>query len=234
MSRRLLAAMLRPKQVSRIAQGCANLGCLDHAETTQSRSLEVLVGQSSWTEIQYGCIEMLKDWGTPVSSDLSSDGRDGVRQKLAYEALSFTIPWQPWQRQDLEGHWAKLHCHDCVSTTPPAVCDSPRTCYDALVATVKASDHINGTRSLSGSNFKEPMKIGMNIEMNRQSVRSSNQCKQRNSMKSWRSSSSEWRCTRRRKPTMRTQAGKWMSLRGERLCITRLMTTMVRGSRLVN
>jgi type II secretory pathway component PulC len=40
---------------------------------------------------------------------------------------------------------AKLHCHDCVSTTPPAVCDSPRTCYDALAATtVKASDHING------------------------------------------------------------------------------------------
>ena len=30
-------------------------------------------------------------------------------------------------------------------------------------------------------------------------------------MKSWRSSSSECRCTRRRKPTMRTQAGKWMS-----------------------
>ena len=30
-------------------------------------------------------------------------------------------------------------------------------------------------------------------------------------MNSSRSSSSEWRCTRRRKPTMRTQAGKWIS-----------------------
>lgn len=36
---------------------------------------------------------------------------------------------------------------------------------------------------------------------------------QRHSMNSSRSSSSEWRCTRRRKPTMRTQAGKWISCR---------------------
>ena len=126
----------------------------------------------------------------------------------------------PSQSRDNDNTWnfvmttsltsAKLHCHDCVSTTPPAVCDSPRTCYDALAATtVKASDHINGYKwsfsEISGADFKERMKMEMNIEMNGQSVRSS---KQRNSMKSWRSSSSEWRCTRRRKPTMRTQAGK--------------------------
>lgn len=101
MYRRLLAAMLRPKQVSRIAQGCANLGCLDHAETTQSRSLELLVGQSSWTGIQYSHIYIYRNVkGLGSSHRLGSFvWRTWIHQKLAYEALAFTIPWQ---RQHLE------------------------------------------------------------------------------------------------------------------------------------